>query len=1228
MADLSGRELGDFVLLDQIGQGGYASVYRCEQPLLKRHVVIKVLQRTDEVAEQRFLREAQLASRFEHPYAAHIYAFGVEEDDGLLWIAMELVQGSTLEQWLERHGPMPLDQFVPFIERVADVVQAAHELGIVHRDLKPSNIMVVERAGKLYPKLLDFGIAKVDMVDVEPSWPDGSLGENQESEDASLADEVLTRPLRGTPQRGQRTKAVRGTPQRGQRTKTVSASVRPSKECWISPSSGGRGGHSKKHRITFSGDGFGSRPYMSPEQWKDAGSVGPAGDIYSLGIIAYEVLTGRRPFVAQSTEGYYQQHCHEAVPPLGEGFSAQIERVIRRALSKSPDQRQSNVLELAEGLRAVLRASAREQLRASAQQWQDRLRAPGLLWGPDVLAELDDLTSRVLEEFESSPSGASSDEPSALPREFSVLECSFVATSHRRARRMRRVRQAFIALPIVLVVLAGVGALLYRAEMHEQQAALQTRLAQEQTRAAQHLAEATATESELEQGRSALLHGEPDAQRHLTEAYRRDRSPSTAFMLARALQPRLAEQARLPSSFGRMWSATFSPNGNQAVTTDDKNAQIWDAQTFRLLFTLPHGDVVYQAVYSADGTKLVTACGDGAVRIWDVASGMLVRELRHGSTKPRYYAIALSPDNKVIAAIEKEGSVAHVWDAVTGAPLAEIGNEARGLSSIAFSSDGHWLATTGGNNVRVFDTKTWARIVSIPGPGIDGLSWDPSGPRLLTGSAEGDASLWSIPSGKRLHHLRELGEPVDAVAFSPDGRLLIAASRDGAEQVWEATSGKLRSQGNYLHGKLLSVAFDATSSLVVAAGASGAVAVSDAAQGMPITVLDGSRNVVLDAHFDPSSRRVIAASWDGTARVWDATSPYRQWSVPPVSDDCGLVTSLEPDRRFLAIGCKNYPTRVWDTDRDLLLAELPSVTPAGGDFASAYPAVSAAGDRAAIARGNSVEVYELPGGKLLRTIAHRALVNTVAFAATGRDFVSGAVDGALLITRDNGALVTLPTSSGGIDAAGFLPDGRVVAADAHRRLRFYDAGGTALADLEIPARARTLRMSSDSLRLITVPSFTGKVAAPVLWDLEHYRPIAELEDQGQGQVYSARFVAGGQILTACGDGAVRLWDSATGGLHQTYRGGSRFLVDVTLSADGSMLVAGGGDGLLRFWDAASARPLWTMPVHKSHLIGVRVEGDNIVTRGFSGDISRWSLPKPGPAIEACGAHERCAIVSK
>jgi hypothetical protein len=209
--------------------------------------------------------------------------------------------------------------------------------------------------------------------------------------------------------------------------------------------------------------------------------------------------------------------------------------------------------------------------------------------------------------------------------QLSEIECSFLAASQRRARGLKWIRRSLVVLAALTALGGGVYWSVMQNRMAAQRAEHQLQVAQEEARAAQRVADATATQAETGQGRSALLYGEPEAQLHLGRAYHRgDHSPSTAFMYARALQPRLTGLARFASLSGRMWSAAFSPDGRQIVTTDDRGAQVWDAQTYRRLFQLPHGDTVYQAVYSADGAKLVTAGSDGAVRIWDAASGALV----------------------------------------------------------------------------------------------------------------------------------------------------------------------------------------------------------------------------------------------------------------------------------------------------------------------------------------------------------------------------------------------------------------------------------------------------------------------------------------------------------------------------------------------------------------------------------------------------------------------------
>jgi len=341
-----------------------------------------------------------------------------------------------------------------------------------------------------------------------------------------------------------------------------------------------------------------------------------------------------------------------------------------------------------------------------------------------------------------------------------------------------------------------------------------------------------------------------------------------------------------------------------------------------------------------------------------------------------------------------------------------------------------------------------------------------------------------------------------------------------------------------------------------------------------------------------------------------------------MSDDCGILIGAQPDGRFVAVGCGARPTRVWDTAHDRSLAELPSVTPIeSGGFTSAFPAVSAEGDRAAIARGNDVELYALPGGHLLRRIKHAAPVSAVTFAPMGRDLVTGAVDGSILITRDDGSSRALQATAG-IDVAELLPDGRVVAADAERRLRVFDPSGADLADLELPVRVMSLRREGS--HLVALPSYLAAVTPPLVIDVAHPRVVARLEGH-TGQVFSARWISGGRIITAGFDGTARVWDGSTGTLLQTYQGGPGFLADAVLTPEG-LVIGGDADGSLRFWDAASGAKLWTLPAHKSAVIGMHFEGGDIVTRGVAGEISRWTLPRSGAVIEACAHHPACAIV--
>src|SRR3984957_387321 len=168
-----GRDIlnGQFQILQKIGSGGMGAVYKALQPDMNRMVGVKILHpklanRKDLVS--RFRREARAMSQLTHPNTVKVFMCG-ELDDGSLYIIMEYLEGKNLNQTVRGEGPFPLERGLPVLIAACGALEEAHKAGIIHRDLKPENIFLVQSAGlKDYPKLLDFGLAKVGEKQMRP----------------------------------------------------------------------------------------------------------------------------------------------------------------------------------------------------------------------------------------------------------------------------------------------------------------------------------------------------------------------------------------------------------------------------------------------------------------------------------------------------------------------------------------------------------------------------------------------------------------------------------------------------------------------------------------------------------------------------------------------------------------------------------------------------------------------------------------------------------------------------------------------------------------------------------------------------------------------------------------------------------------------------------------------------------------------------------------------------
>ncbi len=327
-----GSRIGPYEIRQPLGEGGMAQVWKAWHLSLHRFEALKIP--TPHMAGgegkgpwpgderafiARFLHEARIAAGLRHPHIATIY--GVSEADAPQpFFAMELVEGGDLAVLLRAHGRMSLEYALPILEAIASALDYAHGQGVIHRDIKPANILLEATPHGWSPKVVDFGIAHARHAQAEHAQAERAE-ENAQSARAPVEEEVLL-PLDADG-------GIVGTPE-----------------------------------------------YMSPEQAGSGEEVGPRSDIYSLGVVAFEMLCGRPPFAAQgdaSPVSILAQHL-SAPPPRPSAWHPELpsalDEALSRALAKSPDERPASGGEFVQALR-------------SAQGPRLTSEAPARTWGQD-----------------------------------------------------------------------------------------------------------------------------------------------------------------------------------------------------------------------------------------------------------------------------------------------------------------------------------------------------------------------------------------------------------------------------------------------------------------------------------------------------------------------------------------------------------------------------------------------------------------------------------------------------------------------------------------------------------------------------------------------------------------------------------------------------------------------------------------------------------------------------
>jgi WD40 repeat protein/tRNA A-37 threonylcarbamoyl transferase component Bud32 len=844
--------------------------------------------------------------------------------------------------------------------------------------------------------------------------------------------------------------------------------------------------------LTQSGVIMGTPSYMAPEQAAGGGrEVGPAADVYALGAILYECLTGRPPFRAATFWETVQQVLgDEPVPPrrLQPKLSPDLETVCLKCLAKSPLRRYRTARALAEDLRRFL---AHEPTRARPAGPWERLGK----W------------------------------------------------ARRRPAAAALVAVAGLALLLLTALVIG-G---YRQVVREREQVMQEREQERQTSYVQ---------------RVALAHAE--------------------------------------------WKANEVPAALKLLDECPTDLRGWEWHYVRrlcrpeLLTLRGHRGAVLSVAFRPDGRQVAAAADDGAVLIWDAATGREVRRLQ-GSREDAPFAkdmrqvggwsgaglLAYSPDGQRLALAcggVLEDGIVKVWDAATGQELLTLRGHDEAITGLAFSPDGQTLATSGADRtVRLWRAATGDAVRRFNGhaDAVACVAFSPDGQHVASADRTGSILLWDRDTGNVAHTLKGHTESVQALSFSPDGRWLASAGNDGTMRVWGTATGQERQVCRGRMPRVCGVAFSPDGRRVASVGSpfmkvGGVIGYAevnlwDTATGQALFAFRGEMVGLNGVTFSRDGRRLAAAGADGKVRVWDpeAGQDVRVFtrdgasnvSALALSADGGLLAcargpGIEGLRRIALKAAAGPAPPRGEVTIENADGTRPAVVLRGVQGRVSGVALSADGTRLATftgRTGRSVQVWDAVTGRELTVL---------------RGYAGGymGVGPELLFSPGGEFLVTVET--GGSPLPPGLPPGFAGELrkrdEAHRVAKVWDATtGKPLFALADPGEGVGLvRFSPDGRSLVAV----GPAGGLKVWDVAAGRVIRTIADN-RGEVRQAYVSVDGRFLVTGNDGGdVHVWDVSTGELTASHRGTS-----VALAPDGKRLALVDPAGTLGLYETATGR---------------------------------------------------------
>ena len=602
--------------------------------------------------------------------------------------------------------------------------------------------------------------------------------------------------------------------------------------------------------------------------------------------------------------------------------------------------------------------------------------------------------------------------------------------------------------------------------------------------------------------------------------------------------------------------AVFSPDGTRILTASwDKTAKLWDTTSGKLVASFAHRGIVWHAAFSSDGTRILTASADKTAKLWDAASGTLIVSLAHQAI---VYNAAFSPDGARILTASAD-KTAKLWDAASGRLIASFAHDAD-VNDAAFSADGARILTASADNTaKLWDAASGKLIASFDHQdAVYDAAFSPDGARILTASADKTAKLWDAASGKLVVSF-DHQDKVFQAAFSPDGARILTASADNTAKLWDAASAKLIA--SFAHkGIVFHAAFSADGARILTASADNTAKLWDAASGKLIASFY-HQDLVYDAAFSPDGTRILTASSDLSARLWDAPSGEH---IASFAHQDGLYhAAFSPDSSRILTASADKTSKLWEGASGKLIASF--------DHQDTVEDVAFSPDGARILTASAdktAKLWDAASGKLVVSFDHQDKVFQAAFSPDGARILTASADKtAKLWEGASGKLIASFAHQASVYYVAFSPNGaRILTASADKTAKLWDAAsGKLIASFDHQDTVPCAAFSPDGARILTASADnTAK-----LWSAASGELIASFDHQDE--VFRAVFSPdGARILTASADKTAKLWEGASGKLIASFAHQASVYY-VAFSPNGARILTASADKTAKLWDAASGK---------------------------------------------------------